>query len=176
MDRQAGVVHLLMELGEIDLNQLLQSYKSQEQNSTTRHPSRSTHTAAGLEVNFVRIVWQQMLEAVDAMHEQRVVHSDLKPANFVFCRGTLKLIDFGIAKIISNNTTNISRDSQVGTLNYMCPEAILDTGKGEVRCYSKRCCSQLPSTLLLSKALMTQHAYSYLFRRSIPKQAKEGHL
>ncbi len=122
-----------MELGEIDLNQLLQSYKSQQQTSAG-HPSSRIHTAAGLEVNFVRLVWQQMLEAVDAMHEQRVVHSDLKPANFVFCRGTLKLIDFGIAKIISNNTTNISRDSQVGTLNYMCPEAILDTGKGEVRC------------------------------------------
>lgn len=49
---------------------------------------------------------------------------DLKPANFLFVNGALKLIDFGIAKAISNDTTNIERDSQVGTVNFMSPEAI----------------------------------------------------
>ena len=38
--------------------------------------------------------------------------------------GCLKLIDFGIAKAIPNDTTNIQRDCQTGTLNYMAPEAI----------------------------------------------------
>jgi serine/threonine protein kinase len=41
------------------------------------------------------------------------VHGDLKPANFVFVKGRLKLIDFGIAKAIGNDTTNIMRESQV---------------------------------------------------------------
>lgn len=51
--------------------------------------------------------------------------------SFLFVRGTLKLIDFGIAKAIqSDDTTNIYRDSQIGTLNYMSPESILDTGTG----------------------------------------------
>lgn len=50
---------------------------------------------------------------------------DLKPANFLFVNGALKLIDFGIAKAIpSNDTTNIERDSQIGTVNFMSPEAI----------------------------------------------------
>lgn len=69
----------------------------------------------------------QMLQAVHTIHEARVVHSDLKPANFLFVRGLLKLIDFGIAKTIQSDTTNIHREHQVGTVNYMSPEAIIDT-------------------------------------------------
>jgi serine/threonine-protein kinase TTK/MPS1 len=83
-----------------------------------------------------------MLQAVHIIHEEKIVHSDLKPANFVLVRGQLKLIDFGIANAIANDTTNIQRDHQVGcsffcfrdvqmrkppqigTVNYMSPEAI----------------------------------------------------
>lgn len=54
-----------------------------------------------------------MLEAVQIVHAQKIVHSDLKPANFVIVQGALKLIDFGIAKAIQNDTTNIVRDNQV---------------------------------------------------------------
>lgn len=44
-------------------------------------------------------------------------------------KGVLKLIDFGIAKAIQHDvTTNIYRDAQVGTLNYMSPESIQDSG------------------------------------------------
>lgn len=58
-------------------------------------------------------IWQQILLAVNTIHEERIVHSDLKPANFLLVKGSLKLIDFGIAKAIMSDTTNIQRDSQV---------------------------------------------------------------
>lgn len=73
-----------------------------------------------------------MLSAVHSIHQEKIIHSDLKPANFLFVRGALKLIDFGIAKAIANpeDTTKIIRESQIGTLNYMSPESIMDTGEG----------------------------------------------
>ena len=55
----------------------------------------------------------QILQAVHVIHEEKIVHSDLKPANFVLVRGQLKLIDFGIANAIANDTTNIQRDHTV---------------------------------------------------------------
>jgi len=58
-----------------------------------------------------------MLQAVHVIHEEKIVHSDLKPANFVLVRGQLKLIDFGIANAIANDTTNIQRDHQVCRLS-----------------------------------------------------------
>ncbi|TRM61014.1 kinase-like domain-containing protein [Schizophyllum amplum] len=73
---------------------------------------------------WIAYYWQQMLQAVQIVHDEKIVHSDLKPANFVLVKGQLKLIDFGIANAIANDTTNIQRDHQIGTLNYMSPEAI----------------------------------------------------
>jgi len=64
--------------------------------------------------NFIlSLGWQQILKAVRTIHDERIVHSDLKPANFMLVRGELKLIDFGIAKAIQNDTTNIVKENQV---------------------------------------------------------------
>eukprot|EP00937_MAST-01D_sp_MAST-1D-sp2_P005800 g5800.t1 len=112
VNRAKKEVAVVMEKGELDLNNKLRQLRAE-----------SPH--GQVDPNFVRLAWQQMLEAVHAIHEERVVHADLKPANFLFVNGALKLIDFGIAKSISDDTTNIYRESQVGTLNYMSPEALM---------------------------------------------------
>lgn len=102
-----GYLTMILEIGEIDLSHLLAKQHQRP-----------------LDINFVRLYWDQMLQAVQAVHDQKIVHSDLKPANFLLVEGSLKLIDFGIAKAIGNDTTNIHRDSQIGTINYMSPEAL----------------------------------------------------
>lgn len=84
-------------------------------------------------------MWQQMLLAVKTVHAAKIVHCDLKPANFLLVRGKLKLIDFGISKTIQNDTTNIVRENQVGTLNYMSPEALKESSSsGSSSCSSQQ--------------------------------------
>jgi len=80
-----------------------------------------------------------MLTAVHGIHDARVVHGDLKPANFVFVRGTLKVIDFGIAKGIRDDTVNITRDTQTGTLNYIPPEALVPVSGSDGSQYKTLC-------------------------------------
>ncbi|KAF0910182.1 hypothetical protein E2562_001393 [Oryza meyeriana var. granulata] len=120
-------IYMVLEYGEIDLaNMVAQEWK--ERNTSNMK----------IDENWLRFYWQQMLKAVNTIHEERIVHSDLKPANFLLVRGALKLIDFGIAKAIMNDTTNIQRDSQIGTLNYMSPEAFMcneqDSGGNIIKC------------------------------------------
>ncbi|CAE8599475.1 unnamed protein product, partial [Polarella glacialis] len=95
----------VMEQGEMDLGRLLQSEPD-------------------LSLGDLQALWRQMLEAVQVIHNERIVHSDLKPGNFLLVGKRLKLIDFGIAKKIASNTTNISRETSVGTISYMAPEAV----------------------------------------------------
>jgi serine/threonine protein kinase len=58
-------------------------------------------------------------------HQEGVVHRDLKPSNMLFDdKGTLYVMDFGIAKILSDTST-LTVDTTVGTPHYMSPEQIL---------------------------------------------------
>ncbi|KAJ2520732.1 Dual-specificity kinase, spindle pole body (SPB) duplication and spindle checkpoint function [Coemansia sp. RSA 2049] len=110
INKERGILHMVMEFGETDLASVLK-----------RQGDRP------LGMNVIRLYWEQMLRAVQTIHEERVVHADLKPANYLLVKGSLKLIDFGIAKAIGNDTTNIHRENQIGTVNYMSPEAIKET-------------------------------------------------
>lgn len=104
---------VLMEIGESDLEKIL-TYRLNAEDAV-------------FDINFVRYYWKEMLECVQAVHDFNIVHSDLKPANFLMVQGRLKLIDFGIANAIQDNTVNVHREQQVGTPNYMSPEALVDS-------------------------------------------------
>ena len=63
-------------------------------------------------------------EALDYAHNQGVIHRDIKPANLLYNpkEGSLKISDFGVARITDNNATKTG--IVLGTPMYMSPEQL----------------------------------------------------
>lgn len=77
-----------------------------------------------------RIIWKyfsQIADAIQHMHERRIMHRDLKPANiFLTLDGTVKVGDLGLSRELSENT--YQAHSKVGTPLYMSPEVLRGDG------------------------------------------------
>jgi len=68
----------------------------------------------------------QLCNGLGYAHSQGVVHRDVKPANvFLLEDGTVKLLDFGIAKLATSNLTR--QGDVVGSAPYMSPEQVAGT-------------------------------------------------
>ena len=61
-----------------------------------------------------------------AAHAAGVVHRDIKPANLMFdARGTLKIVDFGIAHLAQTAATRLTATNTViGSASYLAPEQV----------------------------------------------------
>lgn len=78
------------------------------------------------------LLFKKILVILLKLYDLRIVHADLKPANFILMYEngqntndfSLKLIDFGISRETPSNTTSIIQDEKVGTIDYISPEKV----------------------------------------------------
>ncbi len=68
---------------------------------------------------------RQICNALEAAHGAGVVHRDLKPANIIVLEGSpvrIKLVDFGVAKLMTTNEGHTRNGQVLGTPSHMAPE------------------------------------------------------
>ncbi|CAD8213148.1 unnamed protein product [Paramecium octaurelia] len=71
----------------------------------------------------------EIIVALEHLHKNKILYRDLKPENILICSdGHIKLIDFGLSKILSDIKTR--SHSVVGTPEYLAPEIYQDEGQG----------------------------------------------
>jgi serine/threonine-protein kinase len=76
---------------------------------------------AAFDLGQITAIMTQLLLALDFAHERGVVHRDIKPSNLILTlSGSLKVADFGIARIDTSNLTTMGM--VMGTPSYMSPE------------------------------------------------------
>jgi serine/threonine protein kinase/Tol biopolymer transport system component len=125
---------LVMELvpGET-LAEMLSATRPRSRPSGSKPPGQP---ARALPLDKALAIARQIAEALEAAHEKGIVHRDLKPANIkVTPDGVVKVLDFGLAKATTGDSTATDRSqvptitddgtregSIVGTAAYMSPE------------------------------------------------------
>ena len=83
-------------------------------------------TRGRLPVDATVSVGKQLCRALEAAHEQGIIHRDVKPQNIVVAPdGLVKVMDFGIARAVERKKGMTQTGLVVGTPEYMAPEQLM---------------------------------------------------
>lgn len=82
---------------------------------------RRDEMALAVKQNFL---WQ-IAEGLSYAHDENVLHRDIKPENVrVMPEGEIKILDFGIARLLNEQKRLTRENMTVGTVGYMAPEQL----------------------------------------------------
>lgn len=105
-------LYLVMELGQGDLFSYVESH-------------------GPLQESEAKLLFEQLLNSIDQLHQQNIAHRDLKLENIVFRANVpdscphLLLIDFGMSCCFEHGTTHV--DDTYGTIGYFSPEELISS-------------------------------------------------
>ncbi|CAF1012252.1 unnamed protein product [Adineta steineri] len=85
-------------------------------------PLQASPSEKKMSIAQAKYYWQQMVEAVSLLHRNGIVHSDIKPENFIMTQGgQLRIIDLGLSFRLPQSQASVLRPF-AGTPEYMPPE------------------------------------------------------
>ncbi|EKD27635.1 MAG: hypothetical protein ACD_79C00650G0012 [uncultured bacterium] len=89
-----------------------------------------------LSYDLVIKIGTQVSRALQHCHDNRVIHRDIKPSNIFFTdKGVAKIIDFGIVKLLTNDTAVNLGTTKIGSPEFASPEQLQGqpiSGKSDV--------------------------------------------
>ena len=112
----------------------------------------------------------QLAQSLVAAHDQGVIHRDIKPQNLLLdATGTLKVMDFGVARLAAGSSGLTEVGMLIGTPSYMAPEQLLGDSFDEridlyavgvvlFECLAGRLPFEAPSTVALIAKLIRETA------------------
>ncbi|XXQ30474.1 Cyclin-dependent kinase 2 like protein [Plasmodiophora brassicae] len=106
---------------------LVYDYAEHDLGEIIRH-HRKTNTR--MEPRMIKSIIWQLLKGVQFLHENWIMHRDLKPQNILVTDsgdspGTVKIADFGLARIFQDPLRSLVADGDVCTIWYRAPELLL---------------------------------------------------
>lgn len=112
-------VYLVFELANLfSLQELCEYVKSHAVRDPITEESENQ-----LPMSYIKILFNQLLEGLQACHSKGVVHRDIKPSNLQLTSdGKLKIIDFGVAETLDRYSDLDETEKFAGTPSFQPPE------------------------------------------------------
>jgi serine/threonine protein kinase len=89
-----------------------------------------------LSVRDTIVLAERLAQALSWAHERGFIHRDIKPSNLFLPDGKVsrvKVLDFGLARLVGDAGTITATGTLMGTLEYMPPEQALDAKRADAR-------------------------------------------